>query len=92
MSTKPKARVRVAKNKRQEVIGKVFSRLTVIADAEPVVYSGKPVRRVQVRCECGTTKVVTLFTLTNGRCTSCGCRRIEVTRKTKTIHGKYKRT
>lgn len=55
--------------KRSHVLGKKFHRLTVIGDAE----SATRHRRVLVRCECETEKVVLLQALSSGDVKSCGC-------------------
>ena len=50
-------------------VGDKYGRLTVIS--EPFREGGYT--RVQVRCECGTEKVVRVDSLRSGNTTSCGC-------------------
>jgi hypothetical protein len=53
--------------------GERFNRLVVIEDAEPLIFSGKPVRQVLCICDCGRKKVVRLDNIRYGRVKSCGC-------------------
>lgn len=76
--------------KRINVLGQVYGRLTVIADAPSQLSSGRLVRCVQVRCICGNTKDVILNGLRRGQTTSCGCYRKEVTQAMAEKHGKSK--
>lgn len=57
--------------KKEDLLGRVFGRLTVIGSAEPV---GKRKRSAWLcRCECGVEKVVKSEELKNGDTKSCGC-------------------
>ncbi len=72
--------------------GDRYGRLTVVeeveAGREP---NGKPFRRVQCKCECGTVTVVTLHSLRRSLTRSCGClqkdRASETLSREKHIHG-----
>lgn len=61
-------------SEQKDFSGLKFNRLTVIGDApsrrEP---SGKLVKRVIVRCDCGVEKDVAWKTLKRGQAKSCGC-------------------
>lgn len=58
------------------MIGAIFGRLTVLAHAESRREpSGKAVRRLLCRCECGTECVVDAGSLRTGNTSSCGCLR-----------------
>lgn len=51
-----------------------YGRFTVLGEAPPHrPPSGQPARRVYVRCDCGTEKVVRLNCLRKGTTVSCGC-------------------
>lgn len=69
-------------------IGKKFSRLLVIAEAErrrkP---SGNTTRFMRCQCDCGTIKDVSLEKLKNGETGSCGCLHIDRTIEASTKHG-----
>lgn len=62
------------KSRKQDFSGLKFSRLTVISNApdrkEP---SGRTVRRVIVKCDCGIEKDVSWKNLKSGKIRSCGC-------------------
>lgn len=60
--------------KRISIIGKVFGKLTVTADAPDGKNTyGHPMRRVFCRCECGKVINVTKGALTKGNTKTCGC-------------------
>lgn len=59
------------------LIGRKFSRLTVISPADPVGYS----KRWLCRCECGTEKIIYQNALCQNRTKSCGCFNKESCRK-----------
>lgn len=66
---------------REDLIGKRFGRLTVIGEAEPHrTPSGKSIRRLICKCNCGKTVTVLRNELSRGR-TSCGCERYEKIRE-----------
>lgn len=73
--------------KRLAVIGEVFGRLTVTAEAESRTSSGRPLRFVHVRCSCGTEKEINLQLLRTGKAVSCGCFRKEATGDMSRSHG-----
>lgn len=61
--------------------GEVFSRLTVIAQADPMINRrGFPVFRVLAKCECGTEVIVYESKLRYGSTRSCGCLKKEASR------------
>lgn len=62
-----------AKNRANIQAGMVFGRLTVISEAEPLIYRGAPIRRINCQCTCGNTTTVRLLQLNNGLVRSCGC-------------------
>lgn len=43
------------------------------------------------QCECGNTKEAAASDVSRGHTLSCGCLRVETTRKTKTVHGNARR-
>jgi hypothetical protein len=68
--------------------GTRFGRLTVVQEAEPYVTpGGSQVRKFFCTCDCGGETAVTLTKLRNGHTKSCGCLRVETTRKSFTTHG-----
>src|SRR5262252_8546839 len=73
---------------REDLIGRHFHQLTVIADAGSNAIYGR--RRVQwrCRCDCGKETVVLADHLRSGNTKSCGCRRDEVAAARLTVHGK----
>lgn len=73
--------------KRVEVVGDVYGRLTVIAEAPGRMCGDRELRFVTVRCECGTQKDVGLRSLRSGGTTSCGCYRKEATGDFARSHG-----
>lgn len=66
-----------------------FGRLTVIAEAER---SERGHRRVDVRCDCGSTRTVYWDSLKSGRTASCGCLHKERVRAAGTKHGETSHT
>lgn len=64
-------------------IGKIFNRLTVLADAGQDLRSK---RRVKCRCACGKETEADLYNVKSGAVKSCGCLFVEVGRACKT-HG-----
>ncbi|MGH9931002.1 MAG: hypothetical protein ACREA9_17480 [Pyrinomonadaceae bacterium] len=62
-------------SKRIEVkAGDQYGRLTVIREVEPLLrQNGWLRRRVECRCECGTTATTLLDSLRKGQTQSCGC-------------------
>jgi hypothetical protein len=65
-------------------IGDVYGRLTVIELTPDRVYGA---RLWRCRCVCGRETIAMASNLTSGCTTSCGCRRIEVSRAINFIHG-----
>jgi len=75
------------KNEFEDLTGKRFGRLTVVA-----YHNFRKKRRGKMHywecvCECGTKKVVEGNCLRSGNTKSCGCLQIEVTVERSTIHG-----
>lgn len=66
------------------LVGQVFGRLKVIADAAPSLHGS---RRNECLCQCGNTKIVQSAHLRAGLTRSCGCLRREVTRARSLTHG-----
>lgn len=64
-------------------VGEEIGWLTVLASAGVV----KGVARWLCRCRCGKEKILRGGDLRSGRCTSCGCRKREVTTARSTKHG-----
>ena len=72
----------------ENLIGRKFNRLTVIEQAEMVVYSnGRKRTAWKCLCECGNSKVITSQALKNGSIRSCGCLKAENNKKKWTKHG-----
>jgi hypothetical protein len=74
-------------SKQIDLIGKVFSRLTVIRQEESILY-GKTKKRIWLcKCLCGKELLLSTGALTSGNTKSCGCLhdevRGEVSRKTR---------
>ena len=64
----------------ENLIGRKFNRLTVIEQAEMVVYSnGRKRTAWKCLCECGNSKVITSQALKNGSIRSCGCLKVNPT-------------
>lgn len=72
--------------KKIDLVGQKFGRLTVIALAPKLSKD----RRWLCKCDCGNLTIAVGGNLKSGHTTSCGCRRIEVTKVVKTTHGKSK--
>lgn len=53
--------------------GDRYGNLTVIQETEPRVYKKYKDRRVLCKCNCGNTKVMSLYPLIYGKVISCGC-------------------
>lgn len=70
----------------RDISGQTFGRLTVIKIA------AKNSGRTKWRCLCSCGKNVSIAgtNLQSGNTTSCGCARVDLNRKTKTIHGMRK--
>lgn len=64
-------------NKKEELTGRVFNRLTVLKEVAPVKY----LRHWECLCSCGNKKVTSSSNLKSGNTQSCGC-------LTKSLHGK----
>lgn len=72
---------------RLNVIGQSYGQLTVISEAASRMSGGRPLRFVNVRCDCGTEKEINLQLLRNGKAVSCGCYRREATGNMSRVHG-----
>lgn len=69
--------------------GERFGRFTVLAEAEHHVSpNGQRLRRLHVRCDCGTEVEVMLGSLRSGKSVSCGCAKREISAARATKHGK----
>lgn len=75
---------------RQDYVGMKFGKLTVSSEAEPKIRKdrGTRVRRVICLCACGSEATVAVPDLKSGNTVSCGCHKIETTKKTNTTHGR----
>jgi len=73
--------------KKIELLGQVFSKLTVIGDAESRISNNRKVRHVLTQCECGNQKVIAVHTLRTGAARSCGCLRKQITGNRARSHG-----
>lgn len=75
-------------NKSQNVYGKTFGLLTIIAEGSKHVYpSGQTRRKVVCQCACGSEpKEIMLNNILSGTSTSCGCYKTEL----QTSHGMFK--
>ena len=62
----------------QDLTGKRYGRLVVLAPAEPLLSSGRKRARCLCQCDCGNTVVVLASNLKAGITTSCGCYSKEV--------------
>lgn len=70
--------------------GERFGRLVVLGEADPALSGGQARRRLRVRCDCGTERVVRLEALRRKVPTrSCGCLQRERTSAigSRTVHG-----
>jgi hypothetical protein len=70
----------------KDLIGQVFGRLTVIAQAGR---NGHAQRLWECRCECGKPRVVVGGGLRTGNTTSCGCARSEMVAAKNFNHGMF---
>ena len=74
----------------QDLTGKKFGRLIVIAQAESYRKpSGQVVTRWICRCKCGNKVIVRATNLKIGNTNSCGCLKSDVLRSNRVIHGLY---
>ena len=72
-------------NKKYDLTGKRFGKLTVISESPNKKWG----QRMWVcKCDCGNYAEVTTSNLRSGSSISCGCYKVEVTKKTNTKHGK----
>lgn len=71
-------------------IGVRFGKLTVISEADPKIRKdrGTTIRRMLCYCDCGEKKTVSVPDLRSGNTLSCGCYKIEATKKSNTTHGR----
>ena len=71
-----------------DLTGQRFGRLTVIERAEDYVRpNGHSLVQWHCICDCGNEQISAGYSLTHGRCTSCGCARTERLVKMNTTHG-----
>lgn len=78
--------------KRRAMIGRRFSRWTVISEIEADIYSYPDrtthrQRRFMCQCDCGTRRSVQMGNLVNGTSKSCGCWNRETASSRNTTHG-----
>lgn len=66
-------------------IGQRFGHLTVIETGHTT--GTMKARAAIVHCDCGNTKVVSIYVLYNGETISCGCRRLRMLQSTARTHG-----
>ncbi len=64
-----------------DLTGQRFGRLVVVGVAERIQHKWKLRFAWKCICDCGNTKVTLSHSLTRGLCTSCGCFKVEMTRK-----------
>ena len=70
------------------LIGQKFGRLEVLSrDSDSISASGKHRVRWLCQCDCGNTVSVLSDNLKRGKTTSCGCFRVENTKRVKSTHG-----
>lgn len=85
---KPTDTTKTKKRKRENLIGRVFGRLTVVEDIEPIRYGrGKAVRRVRAKCVCGNFTDVVSDQLKSGHTKSCGCLKVIQAKNVNLKHG-----
>lgn len=70
--------------------GDRYGRLTIVEEIDPYISSGLRYRRVRCQCDCGNTYEGRIQLLISGMAISCGCFRIEETKRRTTQHGGYK--
>jgi hypothetical protein len=71
-----------------EMVGKRFGRLLVSANASDIIFeSGRRLRRVIAKCDCGTEKTFFVCHLRSNKTQSCGCLRKEVVSQLHSTHG-----
>lgn len=59
-------------------IGRQFGKLVIVEEVEPKRHpSGRTMRMVAARCNCGTMTTIGLFNVVQGKSRSCGCGKIE---------------
>ncbi|MDD5199269.1 MAG: hypothetical protein PHC88_05645 [Terrimicrobiaceae bacterium] len=74
------------KIQRDQIIGKVYGRLTVLDEAKPqriITW----LRRFVVQCSCGNQSIIPLRDLRNNHTQSCGCYRVDLMRLRDVTHG-----
>ncbi len=74
-------------------IGKVYGRLTVLAETSRYTppSGGRSLRQVFCRCRCGNEATVLVKKLRDGHTQSCGCLQRERTAAASTVHGHSRR-
>lgn len=77
----------MAGNRLKDITGQRFGRLLVVSRAGSTVRGKHAVWLC--RCDCGGQREVTSSNLRRGLVTSCGCRRVEVSRDAVATHGNY---
>ncbi len=74
-------------DRREDLLGKRFGRLTVISEAETKQYQHRRYYYWNCICDCGIETVVARDHLKSGHTISCGCYGRELQRKLHTTHG-----
>ena len=78
--------------RKTDFTGRAWGRLTVIGDAEPVIYTRpdgrlRSERQVTCKCECGTVVTLHASNVVTGNTKSCGCLRVEKSAALNRKHG-----
>ena len=70
--------------------GQRFGRLVALRETSPKIRKdrGTTIRRYSCQCDCGNSIDVTVPDLRSGNTVSCGCWKIEATKRSNTTHGK----
>ncbi len=74
---------------RLNLIGKIYSRLTVIEDSGNDAYNRSKWKCI---CQCGKIKIINSYDLQTGDTQSCGCYRKEITKLRSIKHGEALKT
>jgi hypothetical protein len=65
--------IKTRRRRIQVSTGDRYERLTIVAETDPIILSGKPCRQFLCKCDCGKSKVIGLAVLRGNRVKSCGC-------------------
>lgn len=74
---------------RIDYTGQLFGKLTVLSEAIPKFRKDRnaAIRRLVCRCNCGNQMIVAVPDLKSGNTLSCGCYKIEATKRANSTHG-----